>query len=298
MKKALLFAAILCLAAGILSAQDYKGKGRLLGLVLDQDDKPLEGVRIKLFLPDVNQGFEVKTGADGRWTAAWIRKGEWNVDFEKIGYEVRKINVAVSESGKNPELKINLKKTEGLTLTDDLKALFEKGDYDGARAAYEGLLQKYPDAYILWKSVGSCWFAQEKYDEAEAAFKKVLEKDAANADALVLVGNCYANRGRNDVALEWYNKVEFEKVKDSTVLYNIGTNYFNLAKYEEALRYYKRAVELKADFTDALKQLGLAYINLQKNPEAIAAFEAYLKIDADSPQAAQVRSFLEYLRKK
>jgi len=37
---------------------------------------------------------------------------------------------------------------------------------------------------------------------------------------------------------------------------------------------------------------------LGKNAEAIPPFEDYLKCDPDSPRAAQVKSFLEFLKKK
>ncbi len=98
--------------------------------------------------------------------------------------------------------------------------------------------------------------------------------------------------------MDWYNKIEFEKIEDPVVLYNLGTNYYNSSKFEEALKFYQRAVELQKDFLDALYQLGLTYLTLNKTSEAIQAFENYLKLDADSDRAGQVKSFLEYLRKK
>jgi len=57
-------------------------------------------------------------------------------------------------------------------------------------------------------------------------------------------------------------------------------------------------VEKQKESTDALYQLGLTYLNLQRNAEAVAAFEEYLKIDAESERSAQVKGFLEYLKKK
>jgi tetratricopeptide (TPR) repeat protein len=306
MKKSVVaLACVLALAAGAF-AQDYKGKGRIIGTILDQDGKPVEGVKVTLFLPSASGGFSVQTDKDGHWVAAWIKKGTWDVDFEKIGYEPKKISVPVNEPPlKNPEIKLSLKKVEGIILTKDLEnelgaanALFNQKDFQGALAAFQAMVQKYPDAYILWKNVGNCYFALEQYDKAEEAYLKILEKDPANPDAIVLVGNTYANRKQDDKALEWYNKLQIDKIKDSIVLYNIGNNYYNLGKYEDAYRYYKQAVAIQADNLDALYQLGLVGLNLQKNEEAIAAFEGILKIDPDWEKAAQVRSFLEYLKKK
>ena len=305
-KSALIPALILILAASsLLSAQDWKGKGRLGGLVLDQSGAPIEGVKVKLFSLKAQEGTEVLTDKSGRWMAAWIRSGAWNVDFEKIGYAPKKIVIEISETKKNPDVEIRLEKIEGLVITDEVKdlltrgnELFEQKDYAGALALYQDILAKYPDAYPVHMNVGNCHFAEEKYDLAEQSYLKLLEKDPKNVNAVIAVGNCYANRGDSAKAMEWYSKLEFEKIDDPTVLYNLGTSYYNNAKFEDALKFYKKAVETQKDSTDAMFQLGLTYLNLQKNAEAIAVFEDYLKVDATSARADQVRAFLDYLKKK
>lgn len=305
-KSALIPGLILVLAASsLLSAQDWKGKGRLGGLVLDQSGAPIEGVKVKLFSLKAQEGTEVLTDKTGHWMAAWIRSGGWNVDFEKIGYAPKKIVIEISETKKNPDVEIRLDKIEGLVITDEVKdlltrgnELFEQKDYAGALALYQDILAKYPDAYPVHMNVGNCHFAEEKYDLAEQSYVKLLEKDPKNVNAVIAVGNCYANRGDSAKAMEWYSKLEFEKIEDPTVLYNLGTSYYNNAKFEDALKFYKKAVEKQKDSTDAMFQLGLTYLNLQKNAEAIAQFEDYLKVDATSARADQVRAFLDYLKKK
>jgi tetratricopeptide (TPR) repeat protein len=305
MKKAALTMFSVFIIGAFLFSQDYKGKGRLFGTVYDQDGKPLEGVTVKLVYANANVGFDVTTDKNGHWTGAWLRGGSWYIDFEKIGFEPKKISVEVAELEKKPEIKINLKKASGLVVSDELKKAliqanqqFEEKNYQAALAGYQALLEKYPEAYILWKNVGNCYFAQEQYDQAEAAYKKVLEKTPNDTDAMISIGNCYANRDQTDKAMEWYNKIEFEKITDPVILYNMGNNYYKLSKFEEALKYFQRSVELQKDFLDGLYQLGLAYTSLQRNPEAITTFETYLKYDADSPRASQVRNFLDYLKKK
>ena len=305
MKKTALLAGLLMLTSLALTAQDWKGKGRQGGLVLDQAGAPIEGVRVKLFSIKAQEGLEVKTDKSGRWMAAWIRSGAWNIDFEKVGYAPKKIVVEVTESKKNPDIEIKLDKVEGLVLSEDLMTLLTKGneifdakDYAGALAAYQDILAKFPDAYPIYMNVGNCYFAQEQYDKAEENYLKVLAKDPQNVKAIIAIGNCYANRGDAAKAQEWYGKIAFEQIDDPIVLYNLGTSYYNNAKFEEALKFFQKAVEKQKDSTDAIYQLGLTYISLQRNAEAIATFEEYLKVDSESPRAAQVKSFLEYLRKK
>jgi len=305
MKKSAWICSLLLVMSVVLIAQDYKGKGRVAGIVRDEAGNPLEGVTVRLFSPKAQGGFSIKTDKDGRWLAAWIRTDNWNIDFERMGYAPKKISADISENRKNPEITVSLVKVEGLVVTDEVKdllgkgnGLFESKDYDAARAVFEEILVKYPEAYPIYRNVGNCYFAQEKYDLAEASYLKLLEKDPKDIEAIIAVGNCYANRGDTAKALEWYGKVESEKIEDPIVLYNLGTNYYNNAKFEDALKFYQKAVERKNDSTDALFQLGLTYLNLQRNAEAIASFESYLKIDAESQRASQVQGFLDYLRKK
>jgi tetratricopeptide (TPR) repeat protein len=302
-KMSLLF--ILLVAFSFFSySQDYKGKGRQIGYVFDEQGAPLEGVTVKLFSLKVQQGFETQTDKEGKWVAFGIVGGGWNVDFEKFGFMPKKIAIQVNEWQRNPDIKLNLTKAEGLVVTDELKDMLLKGNelfdaqkYDEAAAAYRAILEKFPDAHIIHKNIGNCYFAQEKYDEAESNYQKILETDPGNAEAILLIGNCYANRGQTEKALEWYGKIEFEKIDDPVVLYNVGTNYYNNSKFEDALKYYRKAVELQKDFTDGLYQLGLTHLAMNNQPEAIATFENYLKVDPDSARAGQVKGFLEFLKK-
>jgi tetratricopeptide (TPR) repeat protein len=305
MKKISILLVFVFLTAIFAFSQDWKGNGRIMGHVLDEQGKPIEGVKVKLVYVPSNSGLEVMSDAKGEWKVSWIRKGLWFIDFEKVGFEVKKIQFQVNESQKNPEINVNLKKAEGLVLTDELKksldegnALFDEGKYEEAIASFEKILASYPEAFIVNKNIGNSYFQMEKYDKAEEYYLKVLEKDPQNVETMLLIGNCYTNRGQTEKALEWYGKIEFEKIKDPTVLYNIGTMFYNISKFEEALNYYKKAVELKEDFLDALYQLGLTYLNLQNNQESLNAFEKYLKLDPNSEKASLVKGFIEFLKKK
>jgi tetratricopeptide (TPR) repeat protein len=295
----------MALSAGLAFSQSYRGQGRLKGKVTDEDGKPLDGVTVKVFSVRGQSGFEVKTNAEGEWTANYIRGGSYNLDFLKSGYEPRSISTTITESTNNPPVEIKLKKASGLMITEDLKAeleagnkLFEEQKYEEACRTYEDLIAKNPEAYIIYQNVGNCRFELRQYDLAEAAYQKVLEKEPTNAGILLLIGNCYANRDRPEEAMTWYNKIEFEKITDPTVLFNIGTSFTKQAKYEDALKYYKRSVEIQKDFLDGLYQLGLTYLTLGNNAEAVTPFEEYLKHDATSGRADQVRGFLEFLKKK
>jgi tetratricopeptide (TPR) repeat protein len=74
-------------------------------------------------------------------------------------------------------------------------------------------------------------------------------------------------------------------------------SYFQTQKLPEAAAYFEKAVSLDENQLDALYQLGITYTAQNQKDRAIATFEKYLKIDPDSERAAQVKSFLDYLKK-
>ncbi|MFA9453617.1 MAG: tetratricopeptide repeat protein [Candidatus Aminicenantaceae bacterium] len=304
-KTGVTFVCLLLLVSIPFSAQTYKGKGRITGFVFDQDGNPIEGVTVKLFSLRASAGFEIKSEKDGKWTGAWLRGGGWDLDFEKFGYEPKKISVAIQEMGKRmPPIEIRMNKIEGVVVSDDLKAdltkgndFFNAGQYQEAIGIYSEMLVKHPDIYILNTNIGNCYFEMEDYAQAMTFYQIILEQDPDNSAAMISIGNCMANQGDNEAALEWYNKVEFDSIKDSIVLYNVGTDLYNSGNYSEALRYYQRSVEIQPDNLDGIYQLGLCYLTMGNKDESIKNFEKYLEIDSDSDRANQVRGFLDYLRR-
>ncbi len=305
MKIILNFLVFFLLSYSFLISQGYQGKGKLRGFVYSEDGQPLEGVKVKLYSVKAAAGFDVFTDKKGEWKALWIRGGTWYLDFEKMGYEIKKISIEVKETERNPELEIRLKKVEGLVLSEELKESLEKGNvlfkekkYKEAIEVFNDIVQKYPDAYIIFLNIGNCYFQLEDYNKAEESYKKVLEKDPKNVDAIISVGNCYINRGQREEALKWYSKIEFEKINDFIVLYNIGNSFYENSQFNEALKYYHKALELKDDFLDARYRLGLTYISLGKFKEALAEFTNYIKQDSESDRAKEIKGFIEYLKKE
>lgn len=305
MKKAIIFFLLMFLVAHFTLSQGHRGKARVRGFVFDEEGNPLEGVRVKLFSLRGQARFETATDAGGKWVAAWIRGGKWNIDFLKAGYEPEKISANISEVKRNPDIELRLKKIEGLVITEELKGelgkgnrFFEEGSYQEALEVYQKILEKFPEAYAINRNIGHCYFQMEKYERAQEYYQKVLEKKPDSNEMKLVIGNCYSNRGQDEKALEWYNKIKFEEIGDPAVLYNLGTHFYELSKFAEALQYYKRAVDIQNDFLDGIYQLGLTHLTLGQYQESIRVFESYLKHDSDSERASQVEGFIDFLKKK
>ena len=301
-KKGIVYLLVFVFLVTLSFSQAYRGRGRLVGHVYDEQGNPIEGVEVKLYSVRADSGFTVKTDKKGEWKALWIRGGTWYIDFYKIGYEPKKITVEVKEIGRNPEIDIKLKKIKGLVITPELEKaledgnkLFKEGKYQEALEAYKKILEHNPDAYIIYLNVGNCYFQMEQYDKAIEAYKKVLEKNPDYVPALMGIGNAYLNLGNQDEAMKWYGKIDINKIDDPVVLYNIGTIYYNNGKYDLALQHYKKCVEIKPDYLDGLYQLGLTYMAIMKFQEAIDTFNKYLEMDKDSQRAQTVRESIKFL---
>ena len=306
MKKWTLGLLMILLLASFHFSQDWTGQGRQVGFVYDEEGNPLEGVKVKLLFTKTQSGFETTTDKNGKWSAMGVDGGLWYVDFECPGYEPKKISITILDyRQRNKPVEMVLKKVEGLFVTEDMREeykkgidLFNEGKYEESIPVFSAILEMFPDAYVVFLSIGHSYFRLEDYDKAVENYKKVLEKEPDHVDALIGIGNCHINRNDIEKAMEFYNKIEFEKIEDQTVLYNVGTIFYNNSKFDEALKYYKKAVEIQEDFGDAIYQLGLTYLARGNNQEALIEFENYLKYDSDSQRAGQVRGFIDYLKKQ
>ncbi len=282
----------------------YTGKGKLKGFVYDENGNPLEGVTVRLFSLKAASGFNVKTDSKGEWKAMWIRGGTWYIDFEKPGYEPKKISVNVSTYKKNPIIEIKLKKMEGVNVNKSIldkidkgNKLFAKKKYKEAIELFESILKDMPKLTMIYKNIGNCYFAMEQYDKAIENYKKAIREKGDNTDIFVAIGNSYINKGENEKALEWYQKADVSKIKDFNVLYNIGVIFYNNFKYDKAVEFFKMAVDHNPDFKEGWYQLGITYVALNKTKEAIETLEKYLQIAPDSDKAPTVKQIIDALKK-
>ncbi len=303
MKKLVIFFILILFLTIVVYPQAYMGKGKLKGIVTDTQGNPVEGVTVKLYHLKSASGFTTTTNKKGEWKAFWIRGGMWNIDFTKVGYAPKAISVRIKEYGKNPEIKIQMQKIEGINVNKKIEKelvegnkLYKAGDYSGALEKFQQILQDNPDLYQVNTNIGNCYFSMKNYDKAIEYYKKVLEKEPNNTKMLMAIGNCYIEKKDYDEALKWYDKIQFDKIDNTITLYNIGVIYYNNNKYDQALKYFKRAATLDNQFTDAIYQLGLTYMALSKMQEAIDTFNQYLKIDSTSQRATQVKQFIEYIK--
>ncbi|MGH2626810.1 MAG: carboxypeptidase-like regulatory domain-containing protein, partial [Anaerolineales bacterium] len=83
----LLMTVLAAVVALPLSAQDWKGRGRLQGIVTNDQGQPLEGATVTVRREEKNDGPEpTKTDQKGRWAVGGLATGNWEIVVEAAGY--------------------------------------------------------------------------------------------------------------------------------------------------------------------------------------------------------------------
>lgn len=297
------------LASMVLStlvlAQEWRGKGRLRGVVLTEDGQPLPGV--KVILVHVQYGAEIEfiTDEKGKWVAANIRGGAWNIDFSADGYEPRQISTTVSEVLRSKPIEISLTRTEKSIVTDKVttllasgNALYEQKKYQEAIQEYLNILEQNPTLYIIHKNIGNAYYELGDYDTAIEHYELVLDEESDSTEVLIALGNMYLEKGEIEKGLGYFDQIDMEKITNPHTFYNIGTSFFNKGEVNEAVEYYYRAIGLDSNLTDAYYQLGLCHLNLNEKEKARESFQKFLELAPDSAKASSAKEMLKFLEKE
>ncbi len=298
----LLSIAVLMFFSGLIFPQAWRGKGRLRGIVLTEDGKPIANVKVVLEQVRYGATLEVTTDEKGRWTAANVRGGRWNIDFWAEGYELKKISTTVSEVLQSMPIEITLKKTEKAVVVDEVSALLGRGNelynqkkYNDAIEEYQNILKENPELYVIHRNIGNCYYELEDYDSAIEHYEKVLEKEPDSEEILIALGNIYLEKGELETGLAYFERMNQEKITNPVTFYNIGTSFFNRGEMERAVQYYSKAIALDPNLSDAYYQLGLCYVNTNEKDKAKDNFHKFLEITPDSEKAETAKKLLELL---
>lgn len=292
-------ALVVLLPASLAAAQGWRGMGRVAGKVTDEQGKPLENVSVKLDLPGAG-GTEVKTNKKGEWAAGGLARGDWQIDFELAGYEVKRITVSLAELTRVPPLEVTLKSdiNEVVRL-----AMVKAGDlmshqkWAEARAVYEEILAKYPDAYRVEPYIARTYYAEKNYDEAVRHLKVAIEKDPSDQENKLRLGNILMDMGRLDEGRQALAAVDDTAVKDPAIYVNVGISLLNQNKAEEALPYFEKAITRFPGQGEAYYYRALVRLQKGDIEGTKADLTKFLELAPNAPEAAAARKALEQLKK-
>ncbi len=289
-----------------LSAQDWKGSGRIAGRVVDDSGKPVANavVRLRLVQAD-NRGPDTSTSKNGEFSALSLRGGTWNIDVEAAGYMPGKISVSLPVGeGRIPPVTITLKKNAAAEQQKQLQGLLGKGDelykegkFAEARAEYEKVLAARPDLVMVHRSIALTYGRQHDYAGALKELDLVLAQEPGDPMLLQLATDAALQMGDAQRAGQYVSQMDMAKVTDPTPIVNLAIEALNKNQPNLAISALEPAVAKFPQAPDPYYYRALAELQLQQTDKARADLEKFVPLaPPGSKEAEQAREMLAQIK--
>ena len=305
--------AVFLAASAPVRAQDWKGKARLDGRVVNEKGEPIPKAQLVFKLKGKDVGPTVESDSKGHFAYFGFASGDWDLDVSAPGYITRKTAVHLSELNRVPPMEIKLEKqpdapppsvavapkdtkAEIVPMIEKGNALLEQKDYAGARGEYEKALAVVPDNPIILRAIARTYYSEKKVDEAIGALQKAHAAAPDDLDTTLLLANLQIEKGNIEEGKALLDKLPPDSVKDPGVFLNAGIVLLNKKNPAGAWDQFDRAVKIKPDDGEAYFYRGLAALQLKKNAEAKADFQKSLELEPSGSHAADAKDLLKSVR--
>jgi tetratricopeptide (TPR) repeat protein len=304
------------LIASAARAQDWKGNGRMSGKVIDEQNKPLEGVKVVASLGDFGGVAEATTDKRGDWSIDSVADGTWQLTFEKDGYDPSKGTAEVDEGGGGASVRITLKKSfdpNAFIQAEGKKAaaLMNEKKFAEARAVYQAVIAKVPEVSgPMQLNLAQTYYGERNLDKAVECLKTGLAAAPTNLQVKLMLANVLAEKHAFDEASQVLGTIDEASIAEPQIYLNFAAAYVNAQKPEGALPYLDKAVARfpQSPLVYYYRATALIEIlNSKKDPKDPARteligrikpdLEKFLQISPSGPEADQVRKLLEQIAK-
>jgi tetratricopeptide (TPR) repeat protein len=301
-------ALLLAVVASPLAAQDWKGRGRLQGIVTDDQEQPLVGAKVTVKREGTGDGPEpTTTDKKGRWAVGGLATGNWEVIAEHPGYVPAGGATKVIEAGIGPgeTLRVTLRPVPKEQAAAEVPAsasaiaqgneLLRQNKYAEARAEYERALAEIEDparkASVL-VGVAQTYAAEGNKAQAIKTLEQSLTFKPGDEQTLRTLVDVLMAEGREEEANKYLAQLPQGATVDPNALLNIGVKKYNEGSYDAALQSFDRVVRENPTMGIAYYYRGLTYLGLGKTAEAKADLQKLLELEPNHEKAAEAREFL------
>jgi len=313
------------LVAAAASAQAWRGTGRLSGIVVDQNGKPVKGAKVTLLaVRGSNTGPEpILTDAKGSWVAGGLIGGQWLIDIEAEGFLVRKSNANVSEVerlAKPIKLQLEPKPEEkpkepepepmketiqvgGVEITPETAAAIEAANnfmkaeqWKEAAAEYEKAVAALSTNMQLKAAMARAYYGAGELKKAIAALQEVHAADGSNVIYATLLADMLLESGDVAGGEKVLSALPAGSLTDPNTIINLGVRFVNNNKPEQAYKLFNDAVTVASDFAPAYYYRALALVQLQKIKDAKADLQKVIELGPDTPEAKEAKELLAQIK--
>jgi tetratricopeptide (TPR) repeat protein len=263
-----------------------------------------------------------------------VKKGEIK-DARQIYLSILEVfpkNVQAQNSLKELDNKVNKVKHKSLSRAqlDSVINLINSGQIKQAIGLLNPLMQKYPNAPILYNLSGICFnsvsnfddaikmfaeaikikpdYAEAFYNHASAqkkigrfqgaieSYKKAIQITPNYLDAYNNLGNIYKDLGYLDDAVDCYKWAIAYGPEYAIAHINLASLYSSFDS-RKALHHYQKAISINPDYPEAHFSLGTVLSSLGQKNESIVSYEKALKLRPDYTEAHNALSTVKTYKK-
>ena len=295
--------------AGMLPALAFaERKGRLIGKVLDDEGKPIQGVVVTVSATSAAQ-------PDYREVKTTDKKGLFIVDFSEINvtyhYRFDKSGYQTLEAQQEWKLEGTQRfewtmhaatspALEGaapastsapavLAFNEGVTAIKAK-DYATAVAKFRESVGHDPGLRQAWGALSVAHFNLAQYAEAAEAAEKAVALGSTDESVLVTRWQAYRNLGDEAKAAEALKQLETigRLVEEAKRIHNEAVSLAKAGDHAGAFAKFQQAYSLDANLEESLLGVATSGLKIGKNAEAADAAEAILKHDPGNEKAIRV----------
>lgn len=280
--------------------QDWRGKGRITGTVLDEEGKGVPDAIVMLRHAELMVGPNVKTNRRGEFDVRDLRAGEWLIRAQVEGYLVQQQSVTVPESGRAEPLEITLEVDRTAEQFAELQEaladgdeLFKAGQFAAARAEYEKVLEARPDVVAIHRSIAYTYGREGNHAKALEHLEVFIASEPANVEILQLATASALELKDADRSMGYLGKIGDEQVMDPDMFVNIAITMLNKGFNPQAIRLLDRVVTKFPGAPMPYYLRGMAKLRMSNNEGGKADLQKFVEIaPPDSAQLQQAKDIL------
>jgi len=307
------------LGAVVFAAPAAAQTGQVKGVVVDADNKPVEGAVVTIAQSDAasNSKFTVKTNKKGEFMQIGVTPGDYKVTAAKgdltqtipahVGLDVKEVNFSLRPGGTAVEgkgadaAKVAAKVAAVQAKFKEGAALSDAGKFDEAIAKFNEVLVDVPKCGECYTNIAAVYAQKKEYDKSEEAYRKAMEVAPTSPEPYNGLATIFNAQKKFKEAQEMSAEATKRMAAapggaSANALYNQGVIAWNANDFPKAQESFAAAAAADPKHAESHFMLGRVYLNLGKLPEAAKEFEAYGKIAPTGPNAKEAASNFEMLK--
>jgi tetratricopeptide (TPR) repeat protein len=287
-------------------AQDWRGAGRIQGMVVDEGGQPIQGATLKANCAERGGGTTIQSNKKGEWVLGGVVGCNWAFDVSAAGYETLQIAIRLpGESARLAPVKVPLKKAKAeggaspelQALASKADAAYKEGRFADARAEYEKLLAVRPDlAPTIHQQIGFAYVQEKQYAQAVESLEKVLAADPQNTQIRAIAAQAALEGRMVDKGRALLAGLDESQIQSADVFFNMGINFFNAGETADAISYFGKAIAKDPAHVDAYYRRALAYLGRGQTVEAKADLQKVVELQPEGEMTTMAKKALESLK--